>query len=92
MPQDCPRGKNNLWTRIWSADCTTIGMSLKNAVFLALVASVLLTILLLFALVNDSVGVARGLIPAMRLPVAVIEAFAGVSSVILLYVFYRDQH
>ncbi len=67
-------------------------MTLKNAVFLALVGAILLTILLLFGFVNDTLGVVRGLIPPMRLPVSLIEAFAGVASAIFLYVFYRDQH
>ena len=67
-------------------------MRLKNAVFLAFVAAVLMAILLIFGFVNDAVGVARGLVPAMRLPVSIIETFAGVSAAIFLYVFYRDQH
>lgn len=66
-------------------------MTLKNAVFLALVGSILLTILLLFGLVNDTLGVVRGLLPPMRLPVSLIEAFAGVSAVVFLYVFHRHQ-
>jgi predicted neutral ceramidase superfamily lipid hydrolase len=76
----------------WTGDCTGQGMRLKNAVFLAFVGVVLVTILLVFGFVNDTLGVARGIIPPMRLPVSLIEAFAGVTSAIFLYVFYRDQH
>lgn len=67
-------------------------MTLKNAVFLALVGAILLTILLVFGFVNDTMGVVRGLIPPMRLPASLIEAFAGITAAIFLYVFYRDQH
>ena len=83
---------NELEAGLWTSDCTIPGMTLKNAVFLALVGAVLLTILLVFGFVNDTLGVARGLVPAMRLPVSLIETFAGVSAAIFLYVFYRDQH
>ena len=54
--------------------------------------AILLTILLVFGFVNDTLGVARGILPAMRLPVSLIETFAGVTAAIFLYVFYRDQH
>jgi hypothetical protein len=81
-----------LEAELWAFNCTIPSMTLKNAVFLALVGAVLLTILLVFGFVNDTLGVARGLVPAMRLPVSLIETFAGVSAAIFLYVFYRDQH
>ncbi len=77
---------------LWTSDCSAQCMRLKSAVFLALVGAILLTILLVFGCVNDTLGVVRGLIPAMRLPVSLIETFAGISAVVFLYVFYRDQH
>lgn len=67
-------------------------MRLKSAVFLALVGAILLTILLVFGFVNDTLGVVRGLIPPVRLFASLIETFAGVTAAIFLYVFYRDQH
>jgi hypothetical protein len=84
--------RRSFWFVLWTSNCTTLGMRLKNAAFLALVGAILLTILLVFGFVNDTLGVARGIVPAMRLPVSLIEAFAGVTAAIFLYVFYRDQH
>ena len=51
--------------------------------------AVLLTLLLLAGFVNDVLGVARGIIPAMRMVVSLIETFAGVTAAIFLYVVHR---
>jgi len=51
--------------------------------------AVLLALLLLAGFINDLLGVARGLIPAMRLVVSLIETFAGVTGAIFLYIFHR---
>jgi hypothetical protein len=40
-------------------------MNLKNAAFLALAGMVLVTLLLVFSLIGDVFGVARGVVPAM---------------------------
>lgn len=58
---------------------------------LALVGAALLTVLLLAGLVNDVLGVARGLIPPVRLVVSLIETFASVAAVIFFYVVHRRQ-
>jgi hypothetical protein len=66
-------------------------MNLKNAAFLALIGALLLTILLVMGFVNDALGVARGLIPPVKLVVSLIETFAGVTAVVFLYVVHRRQ-
>jgi hypothetical protein len=66
-------------------------MTLKNTAFLALVGMVLLTILLVAGLIADVSGVLRGLIPAMRLLISFIYAFASLSVVVFLYAFHKAQ-
>jgi hypothetical protein len=69
----------------------TFIMTLKNTSFLALVGMVLVTILLIGNLITDVSGVARGLIPAMKLLTSFIYAFAGLSVVVFLYAFHKAQ-
>lgn len=66
-------------------------MSLKNAAFLALIGTILGSLLLLVGLIDDAVGVARGVIPAMKLFSSFICTFAGVTLAVFFYVFYRTQ-
>ena len=66
-------------------------MNLKNAAFFALVGMILVTILLIWGLMGDVLGVARGVVPAMRVPVSLIYAFAGLSVVAFLYAFHKTQ-
>ena len=66
-------------------------MSLKNAAFLAMIGTVVLTILLLLNLVNDFLAVMHELIPAMVLLSSLIYAFAAVSAAVFFYVFHRAQ-
>ncbi len=66
-------------------------MTLKNAAFLALLGALLLTILLVMGSINDVLGVARGIIPPVKLLISLIETFAGVSAVVFLYVVHRRQ-
>ena len=69
----------------------TPAMTLKNARFLALVGMILATILLVAGFIGDILGVARGLIPAMRLLTSFIYALAGLSMVVFLYAFHKAQ-
>ena len=69
----------------------TLAMTLKNASFLALVGMILATTLLVAGFIGDVFGVARGLIPAMRLLTSFIYAFAGLSMVVFLYAFHKAQ-
>ena len=66
-------------------------MTLKNTALLALVGMSLATILLVAGFIGDVFGVARGLIPAMRLLTSLIYAFAGLSMVVFLYAFHKGQ-
>jgi hypothetical protein len=69
----------------------TPAMTLKNAALLALVGMILATILLVAGFIGDILGVARGLIPAMRLLTSFIYALAGLSMVVFLYAFHKAQ-
>jgi hypothetical protein len=64
-------------------------MTPKNTAFLALVGMVLVTIVLIAGLITDVLGVARGLIPAMRLLTSCIYVFASLSVVVFLYAFHK---
>jgi hypothetical protein len=66
-------------------------MSLKNAAFLALVGTSLVTILLIAILIGDALAAVRGLIPVMRLLTSLIYAFASLSVVVFLYAFHKAQ-
>jgi hypothetical protein len=66
-------------------------MTLKNAGLLALVGTLLATMLLVVDFIEDFLGVVRGLIPAIRLVTSLIYAFAGIAVVVFLYVFHKKQ-
>jgi hypothetical protein len=66
-------------------------MNLKNAAFLAFLGALLLTILLALGSINDGLGVARGIIPPVKLLISLIETFAGVTAAVFLYVVHRRQ-
>ena len=66
-------------------------MGLKNAALLAMIGTILLTILLVLKLVNNFLAFLRGLIPAMALLSSVIYAFAALSVAVFFYVFHRAQ-
>jgi hypothetical protein len=66
-------------------------MTLKNAAFLALVGTILATIVLMTGFIDDLLGVVRGLIPAMRLVTSGVYAFAGLGVVVFLYAFHKAQ-
>ena len=63
-------------------------MSLKNAALLAMIGTVVLTILLLLKLVNKFLAFMHGLIPAMVLLLSLIYAFAALSVAVFFYVFH----
>ena len=66
-------------------------MNLKNAARLALVGTVVLTVLLIAGFIFDVLNVLRGLLPAVRLLTSFIYAFAALSAVVFLYAFYKAQ-
>jgi len=66
-------------------------MSIKNAALLATIGTAVLTILLLWRLVNNLLAVTRGLIPATLFFSSLVYAFAAVTVVVFFYVFHRGQ-
>jgi hypothetical protein len=66
-------------------------MNLKTAALLALIGTLLLTILVAMGCINDALGVARGFIPPVKLLVSLIETFAGITAVVFFYVVHRRQ-
>jgi len=66
-------------------------MTLKNAAFVALIGMLLLTVMLALGLINDALGVARGIIPPVKLLTSLIETFAGASALVFLYVVHRRE-
>ena len=66
-------------------------MSLKNAALLALIGTILLTVLVLAHFITTILGVIRDLIPAMALLTSLVHLFASFSVLVFFYVFYRKQ-
>ncbi len=66
-------------------------MTLKNAALLALVGTLLLTIVLLVGLVTDILNVARGLIPVTTVLSSLINTFAVLTVTVFFYVFHKTQ-
>ena len=66
-------------------------MTLKNAAFLALVGTAMLTVLISVNLLTDLSGVARGLVPYMAMLRSFVEWLASLSLLIFFAVFYRKQ-
>ena len=66
-------------------------MTLKNAALLALIGTILGTILLVWTFFLDVVNVLRGLVPALTLFSSLIYAFACLSVAVFFYVFHKAQ-
>ena len=66
-------------------------MSLKNAALLALIGTVLLTVLVLAHFITTILGVIHDVIPAMALLPSLVHLFASLSVLVFFYVFYRKQ-
>lgn len=64
-------------------------MRLKNAAFLALIGSILLTALLLWNLLFATLSVVRGLAPPVTLFSDLIYAFAAFTVAVFFFVFNR---
>ena len=69
----------------------TAGMTLKNAAFLALIATILLTILTVWRLIFGILNAARGLTPAVTVVSLFVFAFASFSLALFLFAFHRTQ-
>ncbi len=66
-------------------------MNLKSAALLALIGTLLLTILLSADFINTVLGVLRDVIPAMALLRSLVYLFASLSVAVFFYVFNRAQ-
>ena len=66
-------------------------MSLKSAAFLALIGTILTTILLVYNLIVSVLNVMRGLIPLDTLLSTMIYAFASLSLAVFFYVFNKKS-
>ena len=66
-------------------------MTLKSSAFLALIGTLLLTILLIVGLIYDLINLGQGLIPVTTVLSALIHSFAALSVTIFFYTFHRAQ-
>jgi hypothetical protein len=69
----------------------TATMTLKNAALLALIGTILMTLLLLWAFVFTFLNVLRGLVPAVTLFLSFIYAFGCFSVAVFFYAYHRAQ-
>jgi uncharacterized membrane protein len=69
----------------------TSTMSLKNAALFALIGMMLLTVFLAVDFIDTILNVARGLVPAMKLPTAFVALLASVGLTVFFYVFRKDS-
>jgi len=69
----------------------TLSMSLKSAALLALIGTILLTVLVVAHFISTLLGVMREMIPAMALLTSLVHLFASLSVLVFFYVFYRKQ-
>jgi hypothetical protein len=66
-------------------------MTMKSAALLALVGMLLLAIFSVAGLIEDVVGIVRGLIPPVRLLTSLVYVFANLTVVVFLWVFHKAQ-
>lgn len=74
------------------AECDhTATMALKNAALMALIGTLLLTILLAMDFIKTVSGVVNDVIPAMALLRSLVYLLANLSVTVFFYVFYTAQ-
>jgi hypothetical protein len=66
-------------------------MTLKNVALLALLGTLLLTIVVAFDFVNVASGVLRDIVPPVTVLRSLIYLFASVSVTVFFYVFSKGQ-
>lgn len=66
-------------------------MTLKNAALLALVGTILMTVLLVWNFVFTFLNVLRDLVPAVTLFSSLIYAFGSFTVAVFFFVFHRTQ-
>ncbi len=73
------------------ANAHTPNMTLKNAAFLALIGTTVVTIMQIAVWIRDVMAVVQGLIPADSLLAASIYAFGALTVTVFFWVFYKAQ-
>lgn len=66
-------------------------MTLKNAAFLALVGTILVTALLAWDLILNVLNVGRGLVPAVVLFSSLIYTFGALTVAVFFFAFHKSQ-
>jgi hypothetical protein len=66
-------------------------MTLKNAVLLALIGTILMTAVLMWTFVLNVLNTVRGLVPAVTMFSSFIYPLGCFSVTVFFYVFYRSQ-
>ena len=66
-------------------------MTLKNAAFLALVGTLLLTILVALDFIHTVTGIVNDVIPMMALPRSLVYLIASVTLTVFFLVFHKGQ-
>jgi hypothetical protein len=66
-------------------------MTLKNAALLALIGTILATVLLVWDLIFNVLNLLRGLVPAVILFSSLIYAFAALTVALFFYAFHKAQ-
>jgi hypothetical protein len=66
-------------------------MNIKSAAFLALIGTLLTTILLVYNFITAVLNVTRGLIPLDTLLSATIYAFASITLTVFFFVFHKQS-
>ena len=66
-------------------------MSLTNAALLALIGTILLTVLIAASFISTLLGVMRGLMAAMTLLTSAVQLFTSITVLVFFYVFHRAQ-
>jgi hypothetical protein len=69
----------------------TSTMTLKNAALLAVIGTVLVTVLLVWDFIFSLLNVMRGLIPAVTLFSSIIYAFGALTVAVFFFVFHKAQ-
>jgi hypothetical protein len=66
-------------------------MNLKTAAFLAMIGTILTTVLLVYNLIFSVLNVMRGLIPVDTLFSTLIYAFASLTVAVFFFVFHKQS-
>ncbi len=66
-------------------------MTLKNAALLALVGTILMTVLLVWNFVFNLLNLLRGLVPAVMVFESLVYAFGCLTVMVFFFVFHRAQ-